>query len=99
MHMFICGSLRKEVRVTPSSDAIYTNKSTQSIWKTIGLCGLCWSQMKRGGSGGGGGGWMSGQADKNSGVFCNPSTGWQQSVMALTLKISLGFANNGKGCH
>lgn len=55
--------------------------------------------MKRGGSGGGGGGWMSGQADKNSGVFCNPSTGWQQSVMALTLKISLGFANNGKGCH
>lgn len=86
-HMFTCGSLRKEVRITPSSNAIYTNRSTQSIWENIGLCGLCWGQMKRGG-----GGWTSSQADENSGVFCNPSAGWQQSDMALTLKIPPSFA-------
>lgn len=87
MHMFTWGSLGKEVRVTPPNDDTYTNKSTQSIWKTKGLCGLCRGQMKRGGNGG----WTSNQADKNSGVFCNPNT-WQQLDMALTVKISPGFA-------
>lgn len=38
MHMFTWGSLGKEDRVTPPNDGIYTNKSTQSIWKTKGLC-------------------------------------------------------------
>lgn len=43
--------------------------------------------MKRGGNDG----WTSNQADKNSEVFCNPNT-WQQLDMALTVKISPGFA-------